>query len=315
MTNTRILTPIIIFLVFGCEASLNYSSRPGMVPNPSPTSPTQQNPPPGQVQSNTLQAKQDESNRQQHSIYETWQTQQEVQRKDREQRDYWQRQYAADTARLGDTCKDTSELERIAGTIPPSSEMFAWNYRQQAKVRRDRELIAITGSIQAASGFTEEWFAEANNPDDPVIGQTIEKARAAIKDLNNCDALKAEEATRGLDQTQALVNERAIKEKSCRESPKCMKDRAAAAKAAEISAAVAELVPAICYQIGHKRELLEILAEERSNPSGVVNLRDMHETGVAIQFTDARIREGKADFSKRVHKPFSEAFCKDTLAQ
>jgi hypothetical protein len=93
-----------------------------------------------------------------------------------------------------------------------------------------------------------------------------------------------------------------------------MTDRAAAAEAAEDAAEIAKIVPFLCDQLEHKRELLEILAEERSNPAGVVNLRDLHETGVAIQFTDVRIKEARTDFRKRARKPFSEKLCTNSAS-
>lgn len=95
--------------------------------------------------------------------------------------------------------------------------------------------------------------------------------------------------------TAALV----AKEKSCRATPQCMIARQAKALREEICALVAE--------IQNMRERIRI---ERANPSGVVDLVELHDDGEIIQNDQAALASKKAEYLKLTGKAFPETQCK-----
>jgi hypothetical protein len=84
-------------------------------------------------------------------------------------------------------------------------------------------------------------------------------------------------------------------ELACRASASCMDHR---------------LADPICMQLQRRRELLASIAQEKANPSGVVDLVRLHDLGEGVQDADAEIKAGKASYLATRHKAFVETFCK-----
>jgi hypothetical protein len=89
------------------------------------------------------------------------------------------------------------------------------------------------------------------------------------------------------------------KEKSCRATPQCMIDRQAKA-----------LQEDMCAIIGEIHDMQERMRIERANPSGVVDLAELHDDGQIIQNDQAMLAAKKAEYLKLTHKAFTEALCK-----
>lgn len=84
-------------------------------------------------------------------------------------------------------------------------------------------------------------------------------------------------------------------ETACRASARCLDERAAATA---------------CSALADKRALVDDMARERSNPSGVVDLVTLHELGADIQVKEGIYAAAVADFRAQRHKPFSESLCR-----
>jgi hypothetical protein len=65
----------------------------------------------------------------------------------------------------------------------------------------------------------------------------------------------------------------------------------------------------VCLAIDDKRQAQKDMARERSNPSGVVDLRVLHELGERIQSDDQEIARRKGWFQQWRQKPFTERIC------
>jgi hypothetical protein len=75
---------------------------------------------------------------------------------------------------------------------------------------------------------------------------------------------------------------------------------------------------AVCPTLEQEAELVDLIKEERANPTGVVNLRTLHELGQSLQFTREQLRDarkehktGLAMFRKIAKKPLDLTFCEE----
>jgi hypothetical protein len=89
------------------------------------------------------------------------------------------------------------------------------------------------------------------------------------------------------------------KEKACRADTKCMADRQAA-----------ELAKPLCVNVAQIRFLQDRIKTEKANPSGVVDLADLHSTGEDIQIIQARLANNKAAYFAATKRAFDEKTCK-----
>ena len=89
------------------------------------------------------------------------------------------------------------------------------------------------------------------------------------------------------------------KEKACRVDAACLANRQAAALSTQL-----------CGHLGAIRVLTQRIATEKANPSGVVDLADLHSSGEDIQIHREQLAQGKAEYSKVTGKVFDAAVCK-----
>lgn len=89
------------------------------------------------------------------------------------------------------------------------------------------------------------------------------------------------------------------KEVACRADAKCMAQRQVDATASSI-----------CANLGNIRVLTARIAAERANPSGVVDLADLHSSGEDIQIAQANVAGLKVQYAKLTGKPFDASVCR-----
>ncbi len=81
----------------------------------------------------------------------------------------------------------------------------------------------------------------------------------------------------------------------CRANPKCTWERVSAP---------------LCEALANKRAYQQDMAKERANPSGIVNIKYLHDLGAEIQLCDANITMFRKDYSEQMHRNFNEGSCK-----
>ena len=119
-------------------------------------------------------------------------------------------------------------------------------------------------------------------------------------------ALPGEDGTAFADRVHARVDplrqplrDALAKELACRADAKCLLPR-------QIQAVTAN----VCAVQGEREFLVQRMAAERSNPSGVVDLVELHDDGMSLQDIDAhRLPPVKAAYLKITKKPFSRTVC------
>ena len=62
--------------------------------------------------------------------------------------------------------------------------------------------------------------------------------------------------------------------------------------------------------LGNIRVLTARIAAERANPSGVVDLADLHSSGEDIQIAQANVAGLKVQYAKLTGKPFDASVCR-----
>jgi hypothetical protein len=213
-------------------------------------------------------------------------------------------QRAIDFQRLGSSCDDLAELERIGATL----KHVGSTYIAEAKRRRQetwRQLMRPFAELGSAMGeWTPDFFAKSTNGDGdaPEIRgrqspmQMIQAAKTGLTQAQ-CYTSKQEAIAQSLavvDQESAQVTKLIADEKSCRITPACIGARIAAE---------------ICADLKDRREVQKQINEEKANPGGVVDLELLHSLGERAQADDAAITSEKAQYAKTTHKPFTEALC------
>lgn len=89
------------------------------------------------------------------------------------------------------------------------------------------------------------------------------------------------------------------KEQACRVDSGCMAGRQAAA-----------LAQTICSNLNEIRTMQERIRIERANPSGVVDLAELHDDGEIIQRDQANVDASKASYVKVTKKAFDSSVCR-----
>lgn len=74
----------------------------------------------------------------------------------------------------------------------------------------------------------------------------------------------------------------------------------------------ASTVDTLCEATAARIDLKAQIAREKANPSGVVDLRRLHDLGERLQSAEDALRDSGAAYSKGVGKPFSADVCKAT---
>src|ERR1700689_3185330 len=146
---------------------------------------------------------------------------------------------------------------------------------------------AVELDIKSAYKFTADYFADSEKKlDGPYAGSLVARVEFldwSKKALADVKALKAADPAAAVDPINRLVtrlNEiNAIVEadKTCRASQACL-DARWAKKTESIA----------CSTIASRKLAAQQMALEKANPSGVVDLRRLHDLGQAIQDMDAQ---------------------------
>jgi hypothetical protein len=214
-------------------------------------------------------------------------------------------QRGADFQRLGSSCDDLAELERIGATL----KHIGSTYIAEAKRRRQetwRQLMRPFADLSSAMGeWTADLFAKSTNGDGatPEIAgsqspmQMIQAAKDGLTQAQ-CYTSKREVLTQSLavvDEISTKTTKLIADEKSCRVTPACIGPRIAAE---------------ICAGIQDRRNVQKQINDEKANPGGVVDLVLLHTLGERAQSDDAVIASDKVQYAKVVHKPFGEALCR-----
>ena len=66
----------------------------------------------------------------------------------------------------------------------------------------------------------------------------------------------------------------------------------------------------MCATIAEIHDMHERIRTERANPSGVVDLVELHDDGQIIQNDQAALASKKAEYLKLTHKAFTQTQCK-----
>jgi hypothetical protein len=147
---------------------------------------------------------------------------------------------------------------------------------------------------EALSGVTD--FQSAKD--------TIAAGRTRLQDYSDCDQQALSRAQGLLDSTQ----ERIAAEETCRASQACTAERQAKRVAAKRESDAA----AICDAIETAKLEEAIIAEERANPSGVVDLKRLHDAGAILAEVREAQKQLKAQWQKDYGKPFDAKVCQET---
>ncbi len=67
---------------------------------------------------------------------------------------------------------------------------------------------------------------------------------------------------------------------------------------------------AVCYALSSRVQVIGQIARERANPSGVVDLRELHKLGQMLQSLDEQLPGIKAEYARTQHHAFDAAVCK-----
>ena len=155
-----------------------------------------------------------------------------------------------------------------------------------------------------AGKLSRDLMAEAQHPElrvkmsnDALAGYvaTVRAREARINAIMIDLGHKPVDPTAFGDSAAAEV----AKEQACRADSVCMAGRQTAA-----------LVKTICINLNEIRTMQERIRIERANPSGVVDLVELHDDGEIIQRDQAIVDASKASYVKIAKKAFDSSVCR-----
>lgn len=169
---------------------------------------------------------------------------------------------------------------------------FAFTAPAFAQVPQDPDAVLVLQELSAYGDTTRpEVLAAVTDPKTSVDEHTA-RVEWAIAGLEKKSPAKARTLREGFAKVKDATAKVLERELACRADDACMVTRA------------------VCGELAHKKELQALLAEEKANPAGVIDLRRAYELGNDIQITDKRIAEAKATYAKVVKKPFADKACR-----
>ena len=232
--------------------------------------------------------------------YECLQRQTEEQRK-RQAEDL---QYESDVSYIqGDSC---DAIDRLYAAELKGPARLRRQYEDEIGRRRVRGRKGAANRLAAdivgaRDRFTADYFATQAKPSDEELQSSIATlngeadASACYDDESDGGASLVQNAHNAVADFASNAGALFVAEKQCRATPACM------------GARIAVL---ICDELGQRRALVQQIATEKANPSGVVNLATLHDLGTSIQSLDAMLADARAAYVKWVHKPLNERACK-----
>jgi len=181
---------------------------------------------------------------------------------------------------------------------------------QRNYVKGDDGQVTMVKISDATQYAKAEYYEKGDLPDGLITGAETPEAfaeRMKTEALPEVECLGGQKAaaeyTAKLDMLVATSVKLRAEEAACRKNKKCMTRRENLK-----GFRICELIEAI-------KEDQEIIQRERSNPSGVVDLRVLHVSGEALQGERREIQEKRAAFRKAYKRDFPEAFCREFKAQ
>lgn len=211
-------------------------------------------------------------------------------------------QYQFDVKMLSDSCTDIAQLAEHAQAIRADEEtrtdgktydaLIVSQYETLLEERRASGMRSITTKIDS---ITKKRLSLMDVEDPASARVDIEPTRNLVSELVCYDAGAAAAKKDEVDGWARELDENVSIEISCRASPKCMGGR---------------LAKPICDALSDKRAAQQGIAEERRNPSGVVDLRALHDLGERIQDDDATIADLERKYASMTRQSFSANACK-----
>ena len=183
-----------------------------------------------------------------------------------------------DLADLRDTTNLTRDLVALYQTCAPRT---AWEQSGQ--------YVALMSSIkrQSPSGVLTD-----------VQRQSVARLKATYEDRQSANLAAQTRPT----EVWATSTDAAIdREIQCRATPQCLADRA--------KLRLDQATAPICNLLQQRASAVQDIALENSNPSGVRDLRVLHDAGETMQAVDAQLPALKSRYAALAHKPFAPAAC------
>jgi hypothetical protein len=200
--------------------------------------------------------------------------------------------------------------QRIVGAtqlIKEVSQLTAWSNPEKLDLAPVAALIeqlrTLAFRLECDKASTPSWPTQKDCDAMPTLCRgPVAQCRKDGEARSDCfQRVRDGDPRIAADRLAAKAREQADKlyklvqaETACRASDKCLDHRAAAAT---------------CALVENRANLVRSIAEEKANPSGVVDLARLHELGEGVQYSDAKIQEAKTYFQALRKKPWREALC------
>lgn len=160
------------------------------------------------------------------------------------------------------------------------------------------EAMAILNDLGTRSGLA--WL-ETATPEE--LDDDVPAAQVAAKRLDDINAAMG--LPRDSDKIVKAIAEDVSKERACRASKKCLDARVAARREEQAK----QLAQEVCAANDMREDTLRRFAFEKANPSGVVDLRQLHDLGQALQSETPELAAMKANFAKVTGRTWNLAMC------
>lgn len=182
-------------------------------------------------------------------------------------------------------------------------------YAKQNEIRAQHQADRQRASVESAKEKNERLEAQdAKRTEDRQVRQAAQNA---------ADAEKHETEERNYEekrvQAQVTQRERYAAKKAAQEQAQAADEAAVDAEIAQCRAdsrcVWKRVSEPLCEALKNKRLYQQDMAKERANPSGVVNIKYLHELGVEIQSCDENIAMFRKDYREQMHRALDEAKC------
>ncbi len=241
-----------------------------------------------------------------------------------------------DGCRINDRSGDPHACDDQLGDLKLADQLLtAWNNaaarerqaqnraKEEDLQRAERERDAATraqaaqdqrGELRAelaqkfANAFRQTDMSDLEEVEDlsalrASLASSKSELEGVVSKLREVDSTAADQAQADIDAWVAKREKPITEEETCRATPKCIADRSERRIALDI-----------CRNIDVRKGAYADIAQERSNPSGVVDLNRLHGLGETIQEADSKLATLRKDYARVIHKSFNEAICPKLLA-
>jgi len=196
----------------------------------------------------------------------------------------------------GQACTGLRGQQQVECQRAQVQAQIAAAQRQQAVAKEKAEMLAIL-QRQLQEARAPGFLASLSAADLAAYPTKIRSENARVAEIfADLGLPKQDEQT--AQAAEAETTDKVAKEQTCRATPQCMTDRQAKALRADMCADIAEI-----------KDMQERISIERANPSGVVDLRELHDDGDTIQRDQAKLATEKSAYAKLTHKSFTASAC------